>query len=74
MVDCAIQNMGVSMNNLGNMKLWQRFVALIVCVVLGFVVYGLWSFKTLDELKVNGPIYHNIIQGKDLVADVLPPP
>jgi len=62
------------MKNLGNMKLWQRFVALIVCVVLGFVVYGLWSFKTLDELKVNGPIYHNIIQGKDLVADVLPPP
>jgi methyl-accepting chemotaxis protein len=62
------------MNNLDNMKLWQRFVVLVVCVVLGFVVYGLWSFKTLAELKVNGPIYHNIIQGKDLVADVLPPP
>lgn len=62
------------MKYLGNMKLWQRFVILIVCVVLGFVVYGLWSFKTLAELKVNGPIYHNIIQGKDLVADVLPPP
>jgi len=62
------------MQNLSNMKLWHRFVVLVVCVVLGFVVYGLWSFKTLAELKVNGPIYHNIVQGKDLVADVLPPP
>lgn len=62
------------MKRLENMKLWPRFVVLLACVTAGFVTYGLWSFKTLAELKINGPIYHNIVQGKDLVADVLPPP
>ncbi|HEV2608724.1 MAG TPA: methyl-accepting chemotaxis protein [Noviherbaspirillum sp.] len=29
---------------------------------------------TLNNLKVNGPVYQRIVQGKDLIADVLPPP
>ena len=28
----------------------------------------------LNQLKVNGPIYEQIVNGKDLVADILPPP
>ena len=28
----------------------------------------------LSRLKVNGPIYEQIVNGKDLVADILPPP
>lgn len=62
------------MKSLENMRLWHRFVVLLACVMVGFVAYGLWSFKTLAELKVNGPVYQRIVQGKDLVADVLPPP
>lgn len=34
---------------------------------------GLQSLA-LSELKVGGPIYHQIVDGKDLVADILPPP
>lgn len=30
--------------------------------------------KAFDELRVNGPAYHQIVNGKDLVADILPPP
>lgn len=62
------------MNTLSNIKLSYRFSLIILAVFVGFSVYGLWSFKTLNELKVNGPIYHRIVQGKDLVADILPPP
>jgi len=62
------------MDQIGRLKLRQRFAILIYCVVAGFSLYGLWSFKTLGELKVNGPIYQDIVQGKDLVADILPPP
>ncbi|EHS49142.1 methyl-accepting chemotaxis sensory transducer [Rhizobium sp. PDO1-076] len=29
---------------------------------------------TLETLKVNGPVYDQIIDGKDLIADILPPP
>jgi methyl-accepting chemotaxis protein len=57
-----------------HLKLSQRFAALIAIFALGFVVFGAWSFMTLNELKVNGPHYLRIVQGKDLVADILPPP
>lgn len=57
-----------------NFKLSHRFAILIGLFALGFIVYGAWSFKTLNELKVNGPIYQRIVQGKDLIADILPPP
>lgn len=30
--------------------------------------------RAFDELRVNGPAYHQIVNGKDLVADILPPP
>ena len=62
------------MNALHNLNLVYRFAVLIVCMVIGFASYGLWSFKTLNDLKVNGPLYQRIVQGKDLVADILPPP
>ncbi len=62
------------MNILSGMKLSHRLAVLISIFSIGFAVYGAWSFKTLDKLKVNGPVYQHIVQGKDLVADILPPP
>lgn len=56
------------------MKLAHRFAVLFLILITGFAVYGSWSFKVLSELKVNGPVYQRIIQGKDLIADILPPP
>ncbi|MES2256950.1 MAG: methyl-accepting chemotaxis protein [Pseudomonadota bacterium] len=55
-------------------KLSHRFAVLIGVFALGFAAYGFWSFRTLAELKVNGPVYERIVQGKDLIADILPPP
>ena len=57
-----------------NLKLSHRFAFLISVFVLGFGLYCAWSFKTLNDLKVNGPVYQRIVQGKDLIADILPPP
>ena len=51
-----------------------RFAILLACFALGFFAYGAWSLKVLRELRVNGPLYEHIIQSKDLVADILPPP
>ena len=55
-------------------KLSQRLAILIGLFTIGFVIYATWSFKTLNDLKVNGPTYQRIVQGKDLIADILPPP
>lgn len=62
------------MDFLHNLKLAYRFALIIGVMTAGFVIYGIWSFKTLEQIKVNGPIYQRIVQGKDLVADILPPP
>ena len=62
------------MHLLRQLKLSARLAVLIAIFAMGFVLSGGWAFKTLNLLKVNGPIYERIVQGKDLIADVLPPP
>ena len=44
------------------------FVAAGVCAI--FCVT--WLFT--ERIKINGPIYQDIVKGKDLISDVLPPP
>ncbi|MYM85436.1 methyl-accepting chemotaxis protein [Duganella sp. FT50W] len=56
------------------MGLARRFALLMAIIVAGFALYGTWSFYVLNQLKVNGPIYQRVVQGKDLIADILPPP
>ncbi len=43
-------------------------------VLVGIAALTLASFSTLNKLKVTGPVYTQIIQDKDLLADILPPP
>lgn len=59
---------------LKSMKLAHRFAIMILTFILGFALFGTAAFTTLSDLKVNGPVYQRIIQGKDLIADILPPP
>ena len=49
---------------------------LIVGVILGAFVAGasLLNAYALERLRVGGPLYTQIVLGKDLIADVLPPP
>jgi len=59
---------------LSGMTLMQRLLTLVVVCVAGLTSYAAWSIKTLSEIQVNGPLYQRIVLGKDLIADVLPPP
>jgi methyl-accepting chemotaxis protein len=63
-----------TMDALRRLKLSGRLAVLLGIFTVGFVVSGAWAFKALNTLKVNGPVYAQIVQGKDLIADVLPPP
>ncbi|MCB0116979.1 MAG: HAMP domain-containing protein, partial [Caldilineaceae bacterium] len=47
---------------------------MVVFGMIGFLGFGLYSFNRLEYLKVNGPVYGSIVQSKDLIADILPPP
>jgi methyl-accepting chemotaxis protein len=53
-----------------NMKLY----GLVAACLVTFVGYAIWSYSTLATAKVQGPYYNRIVQGKDLIADILPPP
>lgn len=59
---------------LRNFKIRTRFMLLLMCFLVGFIAYGFVSFSTLNQLRVNGPLYQGIVLNKDLVADILPPP
>ncbi|PLK68802.1 methyl-accepting chemotaxis protein [Rhizobium sp. TH135] len=52
-------------------RLLLSFAAIVVIGLATSI--GLQSY-TLSQLKVGGPVYNGIIDGKDLVADILPPP
>jgi methyl-accepting chemotaxis protein len=39
-----------------------------------FVSFGVFCIRMCNTIRVNGPVYQEIIQGKDIVADILPPP
>jgi methyl-accepting chemotaxis protein len=42
--------------------------------IIGFIIFGTYALYSFSKVKVNGEMYNNIVQGKDLVADILPPP
>ncbi|MBI1904843.1 MAG: methyl-accepting chemotaxis protein [Rhodocyclales bacterium] len=56
------------------MSLRNRFRLLLASIVAGFLLFGALAAWTLETLRVNGPLYGRIVQGKDLIADILPPP
>ncbi|MGZ5049686.1 MAG: methyl-accepting chemotaxis protein [Methylobacter sp.] len=57
-----------------NLTIKTRFKIILGVFVIGYSLFGLAAFKAITRLSVNGPIYQHIIQGKDITADVLPPP
>src|SRR5471032_1236595 len=59
---------------LEQLSIQQRFRVLLVFSLACFALWAGIVFYTLSELRVNGPIYERIMQGQDLVADILPPP
>jgi hypothetical protein len=58
--------MGSLFNNLGIRK---RFAILLRIFTLGFAFFWLWSFTTLNEWQVNGPLFQFVVKNKELVAD-----
>jgi methyl-accepting chemotaxis protein len=62
------------MKKFTNLKISVKLYLLVFCFTLGFTLVGILFTNTLNTLKIHGPIYKKIVQSKDLVADILPPP
>ncbi len=57
-----------------NLKISQKFWLLTLVVGVSLIVFSVYTYVTINKIKVNGPLYQNIVLGKDLIADILPPP
>ncbi len=62
------------MNSFNKWPVKKKLALLIGIFAIGFSVFAVVAFNTLNTLKVNGPYYQKIVAGKDIIADVLPPP
>src|SRR5689334_16181974 len=62
------------MNKLNQLKLSAKLSMLTAVALLGLVAFALVAFSTLDAVRVHGPLYQQIKDDDDLIADVLPPP
>jgi methyl-accepting chemotaxis protein len=62
------------MLRINSMKLSAKMSLLVMVSIFGLGISSLSMFIILQKMKVNGPIYKDIVQGKDLAADILPPP
>jgi len=51
----------------------RQLVGSALLALAGFLIFGVVAYVTVNERKINGARYHRITQGKDLVADVVPP-
>ncbi len=45
----------------------------MICLA-GTIILVAFVLKTMEDVKVNGPIYAKILQGEYLLADIFPPP
>jgi methyl-accepting chemotaxis protein WspA len=59
---------------LKNVGLSVKLLFLVAVFIAMFAAFALSSYLTLQAARVNGPLYRDIVRGKDLIADVLPPP
>lgn len=62
------------MVHLNDLRVKASLFWLVGMFLMGFCIFGFFSYQTINTVKVNGNLYRSIVQGKDLIADILPPP
>jgi methyl-accepting chemotaxis protein WspA len=62
------------MGRFASLRLSSKLTLLVAIFLLGLLALTGVAWQTLGKVKVNGPLYRDIVQGKDVIADVLPPP
>lgn len=59
---------------LSNLTVKVKLGVLTALVIAGFSTFGYVAYDAIGIVEVSGPIYREVILGKDLIADILPPP
>ncbi|HTA66019.1 MAG TPA: methyl-accepting chemotaxis protein, partial [Xanthomonadaceae bacterium] len=59
---------------MGKSHLAGRLTLLVAAFAGLFLIFCATTWYTVDQVRVQGKIYEQIVSGKDLIADILPPP
>ena len=62
------------MNCRNKISLKSKLIATCIIIACGLLVLMLAMGASTERIKVKGPLYQDIVLGKDLIADILPPP
>lgn len=62
------------MNLLNNLKIRGKFFLLGAVIVAGCLASSAVALRIFETVKIHGPLFQRITEGKDIVADVLPRP
>jgi methyl-accepting chemotaxis protein len=65
---------GGKMNIINALKMKAKLALLAGAAIIGFICYFIFSYLLMQVVAVNGSLYNEIVNNKDLVADILPPP
>lgn len=56
-----------------NLLIRSKLLIMVIISIFGLIIFGILAYYTIEKLKVNGELYYEISQGKDLVSDIIPP-
>ena len=59
------------MSFIDDMKIGKKLIGVIIVVIIGFAIFGMIAYSSLGTALQSNK---DIGEGKDLVADILPPP
>lgn len=57
-----------------NLSIRSKLILGLTITLTGFGTLAYVASETLNTTKVGGPVYDKVVMGKDLLADILPPP
>ena len=53
----------------------QRLMVTFGLIIVGLLTFlGLQTYSSIDDIRIGSTNYTRIVMGKDLIADILPPP
>ena len=58
----------------GRWTIGKKLIITFLSIAFIFVLFGVFTQSTINAIKIKSPLYNQLIDQKDLVADILPPP
>jgi len=59
---------------LGRWSIGKKLILSFLSIAFVFLLCAIFFKDTIDEISIKGRLYNQIIDNKDLIADILPPP